>query len=202
MRKISLLFFLALCSSMIMAQNFRKSYQEDFMAQLYAFMPDSLKDEMKTMQTPVLEYQPSQIKNIGGVKKLFRNSKSQAEIMGFVSDDVYIAIWERVHKRSNSQAGFDFWYLDKDNRLQCFRAKDISGKISRRFKTKSGKVYDVEHCWGFLNIRENHIPILSCHCEVDKSQGEEDASLSIIPFDGTNVFYWSTPVNNGRIPVF
>ena len=201
MKKFSLLFLLALCSLVMTAQNFRKSYQEKFMQQLYEFMPDSLKDEVKTMKTPVLEYQPEHIKDIGGVKKLFQRTKSQSEIMGFISEDVYIAIWEKVHKRPNAQAGFDFWYINPQNQLCCFRAKDISGKISRSFKTKSGKTYEVEHCWGFLNITENRIPILSCHCEVDKSQ-EDEACLKIIPFDGTNIFYWSMPMGDSRVPLF
>lgn len=202
MKKFSLLFLLALCSLVMTAQNFRKSYQEDYMKQLYEFIPDSLKAEMTMLETPFVDYQPSYVSDINGVKELFQRKKTQSEIMGHVTDDVYIAIWEKTRKRPNSQAGFDIWYVNPQNQLRCFRAKDISGKISRSFKTKSGKVYDVDHCWGFLTIRENRITILNCRCEVDKSQGEAEACLKIIPFDGTNVFYWTVPFGDSRVPLF
>lgn len=102
----------------------------------------------------------------------------------------------------NQICGLIFYYVDRQDTLNCFRINNDYGTLSKSFVTKSGKRYELRHAWGFLKLSEDGMTLLDCYCSRTSADNQEERELTIIPFTGTNPFCWTTPVNQGRIPAF
>lgn len=202
MKKLSLLLIAVFCCMALEAQKLQKSYKTDYLNRLYEYILDSLKADFLNMKTPCLEYEDPLVKDISTLRTMYQSEDGKLEVMSHLSDEACIVIWEQLWE-DKLAAGVDFWYLSRDGVLKCLCACDTSGgQLSAKIETKSGKVYTVENSWGFLTIRENRITILDCFCETETADENGGLALTIIPFEGTNVFYWTLPSGEARLPLF
>lgn len=202
MKKLSLLLIAVFCCMALEAQKLQKSYKTDYLNRLYEYIPDSLKADFLNMKTPCFEYEDPLVKDFSSLEALYQSEDGKLEVMGHLSEEAYIVIWEQLWE-NKLVAGIDFWYVSRDGALKCLCASDtFSGQLSAKVETKSGKVYAIENSWGFLTIRENRITILDCFCEAVSADENGGFSLAIVPFEGTNVFYWTVPSGEARLPLF
>ncbi len=198
--KLSLLLLGLFLSIGSFAQSFTPSFEKEFLAQMFAQCPDSLKEDFLKMETSYSTYKFKEIRSIEQMRKFYQKKyKDNPEVIGYITDEVNAYV---RHGDGESNLRVDFYYVDRQDTLNCFRINNDYGTLSKSFVTKSGKRYELRHAWGFLKLSEDGMTLLDCYCSRTSADNQEERELTIIPFTGTNPFCWTTPVNQGRIPAF
>lgn len=198
--KLSLLLLGLFWSVVSFAQSFTPSFEKEFLAQMFAQCPDSLKEDFLRMETSYSTHKFKKIRSIEHIKKVYqRKYEDNPEVIGYITDEVNVYI-RNGGRESNLRV--DFYYVDRQDTLNCFWMDNDYGTLSKSFVTKSGRCYELRHAWGFLKLSEDGIILLDCYCSRTDADNLEKKELTIIPFKGTNPFCWTTPVNQGRIPAF
>ncbi len=182
------------------AQSFTPSFEKEFLAQMFAQCPDSLKEDFLKMETSYSTYKFKEIRSIEQMKKFYQKKyKDNPEVIGYITDEVNAYV---RHGDGESNLRVDFYYVDRQDTLNCFRINNDYGTLSKSFVTKSGKRYELRHAWGFLKLSEDGMTLLDCYCSRTSADNQGGAGTDDYSVYGNESFCWTTPVNQGRIPAF
>lgn len=114
-------------------------------------------------------------------------------------DDVFL--WYRSHEvlvyllKRNYEFCLDFYFVAADQKVYCFSLNNVDGSAQQYILTPAYS-YLIKNNQGFLKIYENSKEILNCFCYRLGNQ------MSIIPFEGTNVYVWGRPKKGNFEPAF
>lgn len=196
-KKICLFLCLFFLSVNIYAQKFMKSFKQDFLTQLKADCPDSLREGVFTMEPLLSERQFDSVKDLDMLDRCIkRKQQDNAVLLRYRTVDFC------VHVRCNAEDFcFDFFYVDKTGKVNALCLLENNGVYSKTLVTQSGTKYYLDYIWGFLELKENSIPLLSCYCSAKKdANGTLDVML--IPFEGTNPFVWKKSLDGVWVSAF
>ena len=202
MKKTFLLLFVLgffVSSTQLSAQKrFMASFKNDFMAELYASFPDSLRPEISRIETPEKFLTFSKIKSLSQMEDIVSKRYASDFLIRYRSNDFLAVIRE---SKNLDDFCFDFFFVSEDDSLHCLQLLETSGNFHRVLSTKNGKKYEIDHAWGFLQIMENNLSLLNCYCSY-KEGDDEKKELFVVPFEGTNSFVWGRLENGNYFPAF
>ena len=117
--KLSLLLLGLFLSIGSFAQSFTPSFEKEFLAQMFAQCPDSLKEDFLKMETSYSTYKFKEIRSIEQMKKFYQKKyKDNPEVIGYITDEVNAYV---RHGDGESNLRVDFYYVDRQDTLNCFR---------------------------------------------------------------------------------
>lgn len=178
--KLSLLLLGLFLSIGSFAQSFTPSFEKEFLAQMFAQCPDSLKEDFRKMETSYSTYKFKEIRSIEQMKKFYQKKyKDNPEVIGYITDEVNAYV---RHGDGESNLRVDFYYVDQQDTLNCFRINNDYGTLSKSFVTKSGKRYELRHAWGLAayfdaDIRQDKKQIEKCKNIFNKIPAQSEKVL-------------------------
>ncbi len=196
-KKICLFLCLFLLSLNLGAQKFMPSFKQDFLERLYENCPDSLKSDIFLIETPTSQHQFTHVNSMKVLEKCLREKSSETGLVMCYHAEEFLA---EIRCTQNDFC-FDFYHVNAKGQVEALRLLDNSGVYKKTFVTKSGKKYYLDYIWGFLNLKENNLPLLDCYCDAEKLQDGE-LEVTLIPFEGTNPFVWEKSSEDSFIPAF
>lgn len=91
--KLSLLLLGLFLSVVSFAQSFTPSFEKEFLAQMFAQCPDSLKEDFLRMETSYSTHKFKKIRSIEHIKKVYqRKYEDNPEVIGYITDEVNVYI--------------------------------------------------------------------------------------------------------------
>ncbi len=196
-KKIYVFLCLLFLSFNLYAQKFMKSFKQDFLAHLEAECPDSLREGVFHMEPLLAQRKFDSVKDLDMLDRFIKQKKQDVGIILRYRTEDFCA-----HIRCNAKDFcFDFFYVDGEGKVNSLCLLENSGVYSKTLVTQSEKKYYLDYAWGFLELKENNIPLLNCYCDVEKvAEGELD--ITLIPFEGTNPFVWKKQVDGVWVSAF
>lgn len=196
-RKFCLFLCLLFLSFNLYAQEFMKSFKQEFLAKIEAECPDSLREGIFSIEPPLAFKQFNSIKNLDLLEQYLEPmQQDDGFVLRYKTDDFCARIRCDVQDFC-----FDFFYIDEAGVAQGLFVLENNGVYSKTLVTQSGKRYYLDYIWGFLELKENNIPLLNCYCNAEQIDTGE-LEITFIPFEGTNPFVWEKPVDGIWVSAF
>lgn len=196
-KKLCLFLCLFFLSFNLYAQKFMKSFKQDFLTKLEASCPDSLRDGVLAMEPPLTQKKFESIKNLDMLDRYIKQKKQDLSVVLRYRTTDFCA-----HVRCDAEDFcFDFFYVDQTGKVNALCLLENNGVYSKTLVTKSGTKYYLDYVWGFLELKENNIPLLSCYCNAEKT-ADGELEITLIPFEGTNPFVWKKSLDGIWVSAF
>ena len=196
-KKICLFLCLFFLGFNLYAQKFAKSFKTTYLAKLYANCPDSLKKDLFAVEPPMLQHKFAAIKSLETMENLVEEAHDVSTVvLRYRAKD----FWAQICCDKDNFS-FDFFYVDKTGSACCLCLLKNVGTYSKTITTQSGAQYDLNFSLGFLELKENNLPLLNCYCSIQKNADNEPVMV-LIPFEGTNPLVWQRQTKGVFVSAF